>query len=60
MDSDALTDIEDCTICLFIPYKKFNYLPNNEINRIRNEASLEALQSGLFYYMADKYNIDIK
>ena len=43
MDTEELTDKEDCTICLFIPYKKFNYLPCNEIDRIRDEASLEAL-----------------
>lgn len=52
IDSSDLTDMDDCTICLFIPYQKFSNMPNNEINRIKDEASLEALQEGLFYYMA--------
>ena len=59
MDPTDLTDLDDCTICLFIPYKKFSNMPSNEINRIREEASLEALQDGFFYYMAQKYGVDI-
>ena len=38
---EDLDDPDDCTICLFIPYKKFNTLPVNEIRRIKAQATLE-------------------
>ena len=59
INTEDLKDGEDCTICLFIPYKKFSYLPSNEINRIRQEASLGALKNGLFYYMSKMYGVDV-
>jgi len=50
---EDLDDPDDCTICLFIPYKKFNTLPVNEIRRIKAQATLEKLNPGLYQFVSD-------
>jgi len=55
---EDLDDPDDCTICLFIPYKKFNTLPVNEIRRIKAQATLEKLNPGLYQFVSDLLKVD--
>lgn len=57
---EDLDDPDDCTICLFIPYKKFNTLPVNEIRRIKAQATLEKLNPGLYQYVSDLLKVEKK
>ena len=50
-ETDDLNDIEDCTLCLYIPYSKFMTLPTTEIKKIKENATLKHLQPALIQFL---------
>mgnify|MGYP000433146681 CR=1 FL=1 len=55
---EDLDDPDDCTICLYIPYKKFNTLPVNEVRRIKSNATLEILKPGLYQLVSELLKVE--
>ena len=47
-DLDDLRDNEECTICLYIPYEKFQSFSFNEIEILKEQGSLLKFNKDLF------------
>ena len=58
-DLDDLRDNEECTICLYIPYEKFQSFSFNEIEILKEQGSLLKFNKDLFQYVATKYNVNL-